>query len=171
MAYEFYVTIEGTKQGKFKGESPRKEQSQKIAGLGFQYEVISPRDAATGRSSGQRRHQPITIVKEWGAATPQLFQALVSNEQLKSVAFEFFQTDNATGKEAVYFKIHLTNAFVSAIKQFSGAAAGGEGASSSKHSSSQDAKELEAVSFTFEKIELEHVTGKTSASDDWQAQR
>ena len=28
--------------------------------------------AASGQASGKRMHKPVTIVKEWGAATPQL---------------------------------------------------------------------------------------------------
>ncbi len=36
------------------------------------YQVKGPRDAATGQASGKRQHKPMTIVKEWGAAPPQL---------------------------------------------------------------------------------------------------
>lgn len=36
------------------------------------YQVKSPRDAASGLASGKRQHRPVTFVKEWGAATPQL---------------------------------------------------------------------------------------------------
>lgn len=36
--------------------------------------IISPRDSATGQASGKRMHKPVTFVKEWGAATPQLSQ-------------------------------------------------------------------------------------------------
>ncbi|WP_332811403.1 hypothetical protein [Sphingomonas sp.] len=36
--------------------------------------IISPRDAATGQASGKRTHKPVTFVKEWGPATPQLSQ-------------------------------------------------------------------------------------------------
>jgi len=38
----------------------------------FQGEVISPRDAASGLPTGKRQHGAVTIVKEWGAATPEL---------------------------------------------------------------------------------------------------
>jgi hypothetical protein len=37
-----------------------------------QYQVINPRDAASGQATGKRMHKPFTIVKEWGPATPQL---------------------------------------------------------------------------------------------------
>lgn len=164
MAYEFYVTIEGSKQ-KFKGESPKKEQADKIPGLSFQYEVVAPLDAATGQHSGKRQHKPIVFVKEWGVATPQLFGALVNNEVLKKVTFEFVQIDKGTGKEVVYFTIVLTNASVAAIKQYSDP--GVEGSASAKHTSQGGLKELEAISLTFQKIELEHKTGKTMAMDDW----
>jgi len=36
------------------------------------YQVKGPRDAASGTASGKRTHHPVTFVKEWGAATPQL---------------------------------------------------------------------------------------------------
>ena len=36
------------------------------------YQVKSPRDASSGMASGKRQHRPVTFVKEWGAATPQL---------------------------------------------------------------------------------------------------
>ena len=30
------------------------------------------RDVATGQASGKRQHKPISVVKEWGAASPML---------------------------------------------------------------------------------------------------
>ena len=33
---------------------------------------IKPRDAASGMATGKRMHKPVTFVKEWGAASPQL---------------------------------------------------------------------------------------------------
>ena len=38
----------------------------------FHHNVKSPRDSASGMASGKRTHHPVTFVKEWGAATPQL---------------------------------------------------------------------------------------------------
>src|SRR5260221_8493409 len=101
MARVFYVTIEGSRQGRFKGESTLANAKGKIEGLTFSSEVASPRDVATGQASGKRIHSPITFTKQWGAASPQLFQAAVTNEILKSVLFEFVGTDKA-GKELVF---------------------------------------------------------------------
>src|SRR5262249_1750627 len=82
--YVFYVSIQGAKQGKFKGEGAHAHKNV-IPAHSFSYEVISPRDVATGQATGKRQHSPVTISKEWGAASPQLFQAAVTNEPLQSV--------------------------------------------------------------------------------------
>ena len=36
------------------------------------YRIVSPRDLATGQSSGKRMHKPFLITKEWGPASPML---------------------------------------------------------------------------------------------------
>jgi type VI secretion system secreted protein Hcp len=144
----FYVTIEGTKQGKFKGEG---RSIDRIEGLRFSYEVAAPHDALTGQTSGRRQHRPLTITKEWGASTPQLLQALATNEVLKSVVIEFVRT-SPQGREEVYYSIKLTNASISDIKQYT---------------DKESMTELEDVSFTFQRIELENRLGGTSAIDDW----
>lgn len=36
------------------------------------HRIVSPRDVATGQSSGKRTHKPFLISKEWGPASPQL---------------------------------------------------------------------------------------------------
>ncbi len=157
MAYEFYVTIEGTKQGKFKGESIRDKHKDKIEGLAFEWKVQSPRDIATGQASGKRQHMPIRITKEWGAASPQIVQALTTNEVLKSVLFEFIRT-TADGAEEVHHTIKILNATISEVHPF---------ISMTKHEERTDVHELEEVAFTYQRIEIENKPGKTMATDDW----
>ena len=100
MANAFYVSIEGEAQGKFKGEAAfSKFGAGKITGVSFFMETVSPRDVATGQASGKRQHKPIRFTKEWGAASPQIYQALVTNEVLKSVLFEFVRTDSKGAEE------------------------------------------------------------------------
>ncbi len=160
MAVEFYVMVKASKQGTFMGESAKPAHKDQIAASDFEYSVVSPRDLASGNASGKRQHNPIKIIKEWGASTPQFFQALITNEVLKLVTFEFVQ-NNAEGKEEVFYTVKLTNAAVSKVAQFTspqeGAGRGSPGPS----------RFLEAIEFTFQKIELGHMIAKTSASDDW----
>lgn len=145
-----YVTIEGTKQGRFKGESVRSAHKNKLEAWNLGHTVTSPRDAATGQASGKRQHGPITLTKAWGAATPQIFQALVTNEVLKSVLIEHLQT-TPEGIEEVRGTIKLTNATVSNIVR----------------STDADGSIIETVSFSYQKIELQDLPGKTMAMDDW----
>jgi type VI secretion system secreted protein Hcp len=156
MAYEFYVTIEGTKQGKFKGESPRAGHTAKLAGTWFKSSVVSPRDTATGAAAGKRRHEPLVFRKEVGAATPQIAQALCTNEVMKSVLFEFCAT-NAQGAEEVVFTIKLVNATISSQRILL----------PETKSDDVNVHLQEEIEFTFQRIEWESKLGKTMAVDDW----
>ena len=158
MAYEFYVRVEGTKQGPFKGETPREKHQGAIPGISFHYNVRSPRDAANGQASGKRQHHPVAMVKAWGPSTPQFFQALCTNETLKSVLFEFVKTD-PNGEEYVYHSVKLVNAAVVEIEQY----LDGE----TKQDQSHDVHGLERIHFAFQRIEMENKDGKTMAVDDW----
>jgi type VI secretion system secreted protein Hcp len=159
MANEFYVTIDGLRTGRFHGEGTKEAGKGKIVGLEFLYEVTSPRDVATGQASGRRQHKPITITKEWGAASPQLFHALVTNESLTNVLFEFVQT-NADGKEQISHTIRLSGASISSFRQYIG------DVGNFIHDSTRDSRKLENVSFYFRTIEMTNIAGQTSATDD-----
>lgn len=145
-----FLSVEGTKQGRFKGESSIANQKDKSPVWGMTHSITSPRDLASGQASGKRQHGPLTVTKAWGAATPQFFQALVTNEVLKSVLIEHYQT-SPEGLEEIRGTIKLVNATVSNISRSSGT----------------DAGIVEAISFTYQRIELEDVPGKTMAVDDW----
>ena len=155
-APDFTVTIVGQKQGTL-GESntPRGV----IEGLKYQYSVASPRDPQSGLPNGKRQQMPVTFEKEWDSSTPQLYQALVTNENLKSVTFRFFKA-GADGREEAVFIVKLTNASISAIHQ---------------HGSDQttgvvfNEKPLEDISLTFQKIEITYVPTGFTAGDDWEA--
>jgi len=140
VAYEAYLTIKGSKQGKFKGESNRSSAHDKIPLLSFSYEVRAPRDVASGQASGKRQHRVLTVVKEWGAASPQIFQALTSNEVLNSVVIEAMETA-ADGSEHVKGTFTLTNAVISRVNKHPFT---GKGSSDT----------VEEVTFAYENISL-----------------
>lgn len=154
---QFYVSIEGTKQGKFKGEAMNATWKDSVAGMGFDWEVTSPRDLASGQASGKRQHRPMCFSKEFGAATPQIFQALVTNEVLKKVTFSFVRP-NANGQETVSMRFTLANATVSDVKYFAA-----DDAARAAH----DSHPSERVCITYEKIDVESLDGKTMATDNW----
>jgi type VI secretion system secreted protein Hcp len=155
------MAIKGAKQGQFKGQSMAKGQEKWIPCSQFLFAVNAPRDAATGLPTGRRQYAPIVATKEWGAASPQIFQAIATNESLPLVEFEFLRTD-PRGLETVIETVTLTNATVSGFKQYIGFPDPGEQPSN---------RQLEDVSFTFQKIEVTSTEGKTTAMDDWSATR
>jgi type VI secretion system Hcp family effector len=158
MPQKFFVTIEGAKQGKFKGEGAGAgaKHADQIAGLAFHYEVTRPvTAAATGAAmaTGKRQHSPVTFVKHWGAASPQLLKALIDNELLKSVVFDFEET-TPNGQTKVFYTIKLTDAGVVSVKQDvppPGSPSAGE--------------TIEEIGLTFAKIEETSVTGGTTVTD------
>ena len=112
---------------------------------------------ATGQASGKRQHSPIVSTKKWGAARPQLFEALTATEVLRTVLVEFVET-RRTGAEDAYQTIKLTNATVSGMRMHLNEPPPGEPA---------DNRALEGVSLTFQRIEFENKPAKTAAMDDW----
>jgi type VI secretion system secreted protein Hcp len=117
MAQKFYMTIEGTKQGTIKGGSTRRHGGIEVSS--FSFGVTTPVDAGTGQLTGRRQHKPVIIVRETDSASPLLYQALLSNETLKSVSLSFARP-NGSGKEEVYQTIELTNGAIVKYKTFAG---------------------------------------------------
>jgi len=113
-AHEFYVTIEGTKQGAFKGEGVGRAKGR-IPCLSFSYQPSATRDVASGQASGKRQHAQIVIVKEVGAASPQIYRAVATHEVLSQVSFEFVHAA-PDGREEVYKTLLITKALVASVR-------------------------------------------------------
>ncbi len=70
MAYQTYVSIHGSRQGQFRGNSVKNDRTGKwIDVLSFSYQVHSPRDIATGQPLGKRQHKSLVVFMEQGLAT------------------------------------------------------------------------------------------------------
>jgi len=148
-----FFTVEGTRQGLFKGESPREKFKTKIPALAFQSGLSLPIDSTSGRPSGRRRHAPLLITKALGFSSPQFFQAAVTGEIIKKVVIEFYET-NPMGSEVLSYVVTLSNANVVSIKQNTPA---------SKPTTAGPIQE--EISLVFQSIEVESKLGRTLASD------
>ncbi len=158
-----YLTVIGKKQGQFKAEGVAAQHKAAIPVLAFTMELNSPRNTATGQATGKRQYQPVTIVKEWGAASPQGLAACATNEVLTTVKIEFSKT-KPTGEEYTFQTVTLTNATLSDVRRYTGDAEAAKGL----QPSSKEPADLERWSFTFQKIEVDDADGKTTFVDDWQ---
>jgi type VI secretion system secreted protein Hcp len=155
-----YASIQGSKQGNFKGEGMVQGRQGQIECVGFNYITQALLDAGSGMSTGKRQHSPVVIVKRLDASSPQLLEAAFTNEVLKTVTIEFVRT-GPDGRPASYQTIKLTNAVVVKVNQFGGTA--------SPERLQPGSSVLEEISFSFQKIEVDNMDGKTSAVDSWNA--
>lgn len=154
----FFIIIQGSKQGPFKGELLEAGHTAEIGGLRLSMELDVPLDVATGHASGRRQYKPLTITKEWGAASPQILQAVATSEVLTTVSLRFVRT-TPTGTEETSQTITLTNATISEVRRYVDFTAAGDAGR----------LELEDVSFVFQRIMVEDVPGHTSFVDSWQS--
>jgi type VI secretion system secreted protein Hcp len=152
-----YVIAEGTKQGKFKGQSTGAKWQNAVPAVAYTYQVSAPTDAATGLPTGKRAHGPVVITMPAGAASPQFFTAVTENEVLKSVTLQFVRAE-ANGTEEVFYTVKLTNATASRFRQYTAAPDPANPAAAGL---------LIEVSFAFQKIEMTSADGGTMAIDDW----
>jgi len=159
MAFQYYTSFKGSKQGQLKGESTKSKTPDKWV------EIISVKmgsevsfdSSSGGQPKGPRKHGPIVITKENGASSPQLLQAHWQNEVFVEVVLEKRLSSH------VAQRITLTNATISTV---------GRALGSLPRNGLQNAKNtnvLETFGFVFDKILVENVAGSTSATDDWTA--
>lgn len=158
-AQTIILSAEGTKQGKFKGESIKSKFADKSELTGFLQEVNSPRDVTSGQATGKTIYQPVILLKKTGAASPQFFQALATNEILKKVVIDFYRPD-ANGQEVNYYSVTLENVSVAGYKQFIGPL-------ENEKFNPDNNLLFDEIKLTFQKITVEDKNGKTMATDDW----
>ena len=145
-----YMNITSSKQGPIKGEGKAPHPGEWMPLISVSETATSPRDAATGQASGKRQHEPIKVVKEIGASSPQLQRALTSGELLKEVVIEFYRP-NGIGPAELCETIRLTDAMITSI-QNRGAVTAGKGS-----------RPTDEISFAYEKIEITYTKGKTAS--------
>ncbi len=140
-----YVQITGQKQGNIAGNPGAAGHQGWLSAGGFEYGLKAPRDVATGQASGKRQHSAVTVSAPLGPASPLLFQALVTNERLPKVVFEFAAT-TADGSETVAQRITLVDAGLTEFHRLGG---------------------VDQLSFSFRQITFEDLLGRTTARDSW----
>jgi type VI secretion system secreted protein Hcp len=161
MALNAHLNLEGTKCGKVKGSVQQQGREDSIMVIAVEHVVASPRDAASGQASGKRQHKPLTITKWVDKSSPVLYQILVTNEVIKTLKLDFYQT-TPEGAEEIFYTIELENATISEIKLVM---------LNNKYPDNMQHKEQENVSFTYQKITWTFQDGGISSGDDWLGSR
>ena len=149
-----YLKIKGQKQGEIRGEVTERGKENTIKAISLDHQIVSPRDAASGLPTGKRQHKPLSIIKMLDKASPLLYNALVTNENLPEVNISFYRLSNLNAANELYYSIRLTNANISSIKMIT----------------KEDGTLTEEISFTYQKIAWTYTNGGITAEDSWEAQ-
>jgi len=157
MPHPMHMSIKGTKQGAFKGESEMKGREHTVLVQALHHEMHVPTDRDHGQATGAIMHGPLTVTKAVGASSPQLYQALCTNEILQDVTIDFYRID-ATGHEENFYRIKLKNAIIVKI-EFR--------VPSALEKSKEGETYLEDISFRYEQITWEHLIAKTMSTHSW----
>jgi type VI secretion system Hcp family effector len=161
-ADDIYFTITGATQGKISGDVFQKGGLDgAMRGAGFELDVST--DTAEGsalatKEASQRRYKPVTLLREPGRGSAQLFHAYVRNENLTSVKIDFYTPRLVSGTRAMvpYQTIKLTNAKVVGFERSTEPA---------KDTSTGLVRTLEEVKLSFQTIEVIDLDANVSATD------
>ncbi|MEZ5893025.1 MAG: type VI secretion system tube protein Hcp [Parvularculaceae bacterium] len=145
---QMYLYVEGAAQGDMTGDVTVQGRESSIEVIAWSHEIVSPRDAATGRATSRIQTKPLVITKPIDRSSPLLMQALVNNENLREVRLIFVDRDKQTGAPRDYYRIELSNAAIIGIAQ--------EG--------TVGERDIEKISFSYAQMTQTHVeTGRETA--------
>ena len=154
-----YLTINGQTQGKIEGGCAIEGHVGKILVQAVDHTIEIPKSIQTGLPTGKRIHGPMTITKELDKASPKLFQALTSGEQLTSAKLEYYRI-SPQGKEELYYTVEVKNAIITSMRKYVPVCL---------DPSNQSMGHMEQVSFTYETIVETLTPDGIEAQDSWNA--
>ncbi|MFO7752654.1 MAG: Hcp family type VI secretion system effector [Desulfobacteraceae bacterium] len=158
MAMTSYLKVTAKDQGEIKGDCTQEGREDLILVYSIDHKVEIPRDTHTGLPTGQRMHKPFHIIKHKDKSSPGLFQACCSGEQMDT-ELKFYRITDA-GKEEHYFTIKLESAIIVEMQEYNPLVFLEE---------SKPYKDMEKVSFTYEKIIWTYEPDGIETEDSWKA--
>ena len=157
MAIPAYLWMKDDGGADIKGSVTVQGREGSVEVLEFDHSVYIPTDGNTGKLTGTRVHTPLIFVKEFDAASPYLYKAVTSGQNLKGMELKWYRIDDA-GEEKEYFNMKLENVKVVAVKP-------------RMHNIKDVAKErynhLEQVEVRYEKITWAYKDGNIIHADSW----
>lgn len=163
MALTAYLSLKGSKQGAIKGDVIQKGRENQIAVYAANHQINTPFDAVTGLRTGKQVHKPLMITKEIDRSTPQLFQALITNEAISEFILRFWSPRKsgpaaASGVEVQIYTITLTNASIVSIET---------NMDNNKIDSNLKLPVFEMVAFAYDSIEWKWMDPVITATGAW----
>jgi len=97
-----YMWMKDDAGGDIKGSVEVADREGSIEVLEFNHEVRIPTDPDTGRLTGTRKHEAVTLVKAFDASSPYLYKAVTQGQTFTEVILRWYRIDE-TGTEQEYF--------------------------------------------------------------------
>ncbi len=156
-----YMWIKDENGTEIKGSVDVAGREGSIEVLEFHHEVRIPTDPDTGKLTGTRKHEAMTFVKAYDAASPNLYKAVCEGQTFSEVELKWFRIDE-TGSEKEYFNHKLEGVKVCSVKPLM---------HNVKHKDYERFVHMEEVSFRYQKITWTYLEGNLQASDAWKEGR
>ncbi len=156
-----YMWLKDENGAEIKGSVDVAGREGSIEVLEFHHEVRIPTDADTGRLTGTRKHEALTIVKAFDSSSPYLYKAVCEGQTYKEVKILWYRIDD-TGTEKEYFQHLLQSVKVSSVKPLM---------HNVKNPAYERMEHMEEVSLRYQKITWTYLDGNLEASDSWKEGR
>lgn len=161
MASNAYLRLKGVKQGEIKGSVTLTGREGTILVVAAEHEISSPTDAASGLPTGKVQHKPFILVKEVDRASPQIMNALLTNELMTTFKLEFWRASGTLNVEKLFYTVSLTNARFGAIKLEK---------LNTAYPENDSIRERERVAIYYDTITWTSADAGTSAMGSWDSQ-
>ncbi len=152
-----FLTVTGNTQGAIDGSCTIKGHEDTMLIQAVKHMIEIPKSPQTGLPTGKRVHGALTLTKELDKASPKLFQALTSGEQLSSVKLSYYRI-SPEGKEELYYTTELKNAIITHIRTW---------VPNCLDTVNKTMGHMEAVAFTYETIIDTWTPDGIEAEDSW----
>jgi type VI secretion system secreted protein Hcp len=156
-----YMWIKDDTGAEIKGSVDVAGREGSIEVLEFHHEVRIPTDPDTGSLTGTRKHEAMTFVKAYDAASPYLYKAVCEGQTFTEVELKWYRIDE-TGTETEYFNHKLEGVKVCSVKPIM---------HNVKAKEFERFVHMEEVCIRYQKIVWTYLDGNLQASDAWKEGR
>ncbi|MFH1860227.1 MAG: type VI secretion system tube protein TssD [bacterium] len=143
--------------GDIPGSVQVKGRENQVEVLEFQHRVYMPTDVKDGTAAGTRKHESLTVSKNFDKSSPKLYQYLCNGKKIPQILIHWYMID-AVGQETEYFTHKMENARIVAIKPWM---------PDVDNKEKETYKHREDIEFRYEKITWTYVDGNVEFSDSW----
>jgi type VI secretion system secreted protein Hcp len=112
----YFAKIQGEKQGHIKGGATQAGREDWIEIVGFSHEVVSPRDSASGMSTGKRTHKPFTMTLDVDLGIIAILIGMFESGEKLEGTLAVGSKKKGKGGKLEYYEIELEDALITSYR-------------------------------------------------------